>query len=94
MLTERKYLNILHNYKFIMILMKHCPVDQISDVLLIPLGKEKHGPRVSLWGLTQPFPVWVLADALKDGPYSSRQLLDAFFRLLRSRLEPFSGSRT
>lgn len=92
-LTERKYLNILHDYKFIMVLMEHRSIDQISDVFFIPFGEEKHGTRVSLGGLTEPFPVRILAYALKDSPHRPRQLLDAFFCLLWGRLEPFSGSR-
>lgn len=66
MLTKRIHLNILHNNQLIMILMKHSPINNISQILLIPFRKKHHRFRVSFRCTVQTFPIGILADAFED----------------------------
>lgn len=77
MLAQTIHLNILHNNQLIMILMKHRPIHNIPQILLIPLRKEHHRLRVPLGCPVQPFAVRVLADAFEDRAHGAGESLQS-----------------
>jgi hypothetical protein len=93
-LAQTKYLNILHNYQFIMIFMEDGTIYNISHVLLIPSGEKQHGLCVSFWSAEEAFSRRVFADTLEDGTNSTRQLVQSDLRLLGCLLQTLAGSQT
>lgn len=49
--TQREHLNILNNNQLIVVFVEDCAIDEIPDVLFVPLCEIHHGFGVSLWRL-------------------------------------------
>ena len=79
MLTKRININILHNNQLIMILMKHRPIHNVPQILLIPLRKPHHRFRIPLGRAVQTLPIWVLPYAFENRPHGARKLCESSF---------------
>jgi len=93
-LTQTENFNILHDNQLIVIFMKDCPVNQIPDILLIPLREKHKRFRIPFGSFAETFAFGILADALKDCPDGSAELLEAFSRFGRCGLETGACTNT
>lgn len=82
MLAKRENLDILQKNQLIMSLIENRIVDNILDVLLIPLREEQHSLRISLWGPEKTLTIGVLTKTLENCANSSRNLCLTLQRLL------------
>ena len=81
-LAHGENLDILHNDELVVALVEDSFVDEVLDVLLVPLSEKEHGLCVAVWSSKEPLTVWVLSQALEDSSHSTSQLLLAFQCLL------------
>ena len=93
-LAQRKHLNVLDHDQLVVVLMKHSPVDQVPNILLVPLCEEEHGFCVALWRATEAFALWILADTLEDGAHGALELGQACGGLFGGCFEALAGSET
>lgn len=66
MFAQGEDLDIFDNDQLIVIFVKHGPIHQITDVLLVALGEEEHGFGISFWRTSKSFPIWIFAYTLED----------------------------
>ena len=92
MFTQTENLYILNNYELIVPLMEDSFVDNVSNVLLVTLGKEEHCSCVTLWCPKQSFAFRILTYTFENSTNSTRHLFHARLCLYRSLFESFAGS--
>ena len=100
MLAERENVDIPHDNHFLVVFFEHGLVEDVAQLLLVSFGHVEQSLCVSLWGLEQTFPHGILADALKQGLYSTGQfrssllfLSGSFFKALEGSLSCMSRQR-
>ena len=62
MFAQTKKINISHDDHLIIFHRKQGPIEELVDVLLIPLRKKREGLGDALWSLSKPTPVWILTE--------------------------------
>lgn len=77
-----EHLDVFYDDELVMALVEDSFVDEVLDVLLVALGKEKHSFCVAVWSGEETLAVWVLSQTLEDSAHSTSQLLLAFQCLL------------
>jgi len=82
MLAETVHIDILHNDQLIMILVEYRPVDNIPEILLVPLREEHHRLRIPLRRPMQTLPIRIFSYALQDCAHRTRKLCEASLCLL------------
>ena len=75
MFTQRENLNVLDDYELIVVLVEHCTIDQIPDVLLVAFGEEKHSLCKPIRRPSKAFSLRIFANALEYGSNSACQFL-------------------
>ena len=66
-LTERKDLDVLDDDELVVVLVEDGAVDQVSDILFVPLCEEHQCLGISLRRLSQALSFRVFTDAFEDG---------------------------
>lgn len=66
MFAQGENLDIFDNDQLIVIFMKHCPIHQIADVLLVALGEKEHGFGISFWRTPKSFTLRIFAYTFED----------------------------
>ena len=73
--TETKDLNVLDNDELVVILVEYSTVDNVSQILLVPLGEEHHGFGIALRSTVQTLSVRILTDTLEESANRARELV-------------------
>lgn len=91
-LAKAKDFNVFDNDQLIVILMEHGAINNVSQVLLVTLGKVHHSFCVTLGRTVEPLPLGVLANAFEECANCSREFLLTSGSLFGGRFESLASA--
>lgn len=80
MLAECKNVDVFDDDELVMILVKDCIIDNVTQVFLVSLCKEHHGLGIALRRAVQALALRIFAKAFKDGTNCAGKLLMTILR--------------